>query len=88
MTKKLIFKATFQSNKIEVEPTNHFPGKIETISGKKYAEDLIASFSVMMGTFKTDAAEVMSESPEGRIAVTALRDGNVINVYKDIIDHK
>ena len=54
---KLILTAKFATDRIDLEPTTDYPDNIETKSGKESAENLIKSFSIMMGTYKTDEAE-------------------------------
>ena len=71
-----------------METTADFPGKIETKSGKESAENLIRSFSIMMGTYKTEEAEAMFITPEGRHSVHATREGDTINVYKKDSDEE
>ena len=80
--RKLILTARIGDEEINMETTADFPGQIETKSGKESAENLIRSFSIMMGTYKTEEAEAMFITPEGRLSVHAKRKGDTINVYK------
>jgi len=80
--RKLILTARIGEEEINMETTADFPGKIETESDKESAENLIRSFSIMMGTYKTEEAEAMFITPEGRHSVHATRNGDIINVYK------
>ena len=84
--KKLILTARIGEEEINMKTTADFPGRIETESGKESAENLIRSFSIMMGTYKTKEAEAMFITPDGRHSVHATREGDIINVYKKETD--